>query len=42
MNCQETNGRVNITNPSPEALFALKDRIPIGGKSSGYRDAMGG
>ena len=42
MNCQETNGRVDITTPSAEALFALKDRIPVGGKSSGYRDAMVG
>ena len=40
--CQETNGRVNIITPSPDALFALKDRIPVGSKTSAYRDAMVG
>ena len=42
MNCQETNGRVNIIVPSPDTLFTLKDRIPVGSKTSAYRDAMEG
>ena len=42
MNCQSTNGRVNIMQPNTSALFAMCDKININDKCSAYKDAMTG
>jgi hypothetical protein len=42
MNCQGTNGRVDIITPDTTNLFKMQDRIPVGGKPTAYREAMVG
>ena len=42
MNCQKTNGRIDIMTPKTDALFSMYDKIPISGKPTAYRDAMVG
>ena len=42
MNCQRTNGRVDIITPDTTNLFKMQDRIPACGKPTAYRDAMVG
>lgn len=41
MNCQNTNGRVNIITPDTQTLFSMTDQIPIN-KCSDYRNALNG
>lgn len=42
MNCSRTNGRVNITQPNTQALFAMSDKISTNDRSSSYSEAMTG
>jgi hypothetical protein len=42
MDCQSTNGRVNIIQPDTYKLFAMSDKIATNDKSSAYTDAMTG
>ena len=41
MNCRSTNGRVDIITPDMNALFAMRDRIPVS-QCVSYRDANTG
>lgn len=41
MDCRSTNGRVDITTPDMNALFAMRDRIPVN-QCLSYRDANTG
>ena len=41
MDCKSTNGRVDITTPDMNTLFAMKDRIPVN-QCISYRDANTG
>ena len=41
MNCNSSNGRVDILGPNTSSVFALSDRIPIS-KGESFRDAMTG
>lgn len=42
MECARTNGRVNITQPDTQALFAMSDKISTNDRSSSFTDAMTG
>ena len=42
MDCQSTNGRVNIIQPDTYKLFDMSDKIATNDKSSAYTDAMTG
>ena len=42
MDCQSTNGRVNIIQPDTSALFSMSDKIATSDKTSAYTDAMTG
>jgi len=41
MNCNSSNGRVDILGPNTSSVFALSDRIPVT-KGDSFRDAMTG
>lgn len=42
MNCQKTNGRVDILTPKAGTLFSMYDKIPVAGNPTAYREAMVG
>lgn len=42
MNCQKTNGRVDIISTDTNKLFAMFDPIPVGNRTTNYRSAMVG
>ena len=41
MDCNNSNGRVNIISPDTNTLFAMTDRIPVS-ECTDFRDAMTG
>ena len=42
MNCQRTNGRVDLLTPDTTSLFSMYDKVPVRGNATSYREATAG